>query len=129
MKRILEVIIILPLAIVLIFLAVANRTPVNLSINPFDPTAADYMISVPLFWVIFGALAVGVVLGGVAVWLRHARFRRAARQHRREAERLRNEVARARTPAASTAGPARPTPALPAPAARTGATGQVAARS
>lgn len=121
MKRILEVIIILPLAIVLIFLAVANRTPVNLSINPFDPTAADYLVTVPLFWVIFASLAVGILLGGVAVWLRDARYRRAARQHRREAERLRNEIARVRTPAPTTA-PSMTTPALPAPQTRTPAT-------
>ena len=126
MKRIIEVIILLPLAIVLIFLAVANRTPVSLSINPFDPADPAYLVTVPLFWVIFGAIAVGIVLGGVAVWLHHARFRKAARKHRKEADRLRTEVEKARTPA-----PVPPnllaTPALPAPS-RAGSA-QIAARS
>ncbi len=125
MKRILEVVIILPLAIILIFLAVANRTPVSLSINPFDPTDPNFLVTVPLFWVIFAALAFGVVLGGLAVWLRQSRFRKAARKHRREAERLRQEVARSRTPV-----PPQPVgPALPPPSSATSGRPQLAARA
>lgn len=114
MKRFLEVLILVPLAIVLILLAIANRAPVTLSVNPLDPAAPGFTIAVPLFWVIFAALAIGVVLGGVAVWLHQGRYRKAARQSRREAERMRAEAERARVQAAA-APPRQYGPALPAP--------------
>lgn len=112
MKRLLEVLVLLPLAVVVVLLAVANRHGVALSINPFAPANAATQVRVPLYWVIFGALALGVALGGVVVWVRQRRYRRAARRYRRELERLREEIKHAQQPpvvvsgtSASRAGP------------------------
>ena len=92
MKRFIETLIFLPIAVLLALLAVANRAPVRLSLDPFRPAETGLAISIPLYWVIFACLAIGVVLGGVSVWLRQGRFRREARRKRAEARHLREEV-------------------------------------
>ncbi len=63
MKRFLEVLILLPLAIIGLALAVANRHAVTVSFDPFTSTAAG-AIEVPLFVVLIAAIVIGVLLGG-----------------------------------------------------------------
>ncbi|MFG1478382.1 lipopolysaccharide assembly protein LapA domain-containing protein [Xanthobacter sp. V4C-4] len=84
MARVLSILIGLPLSVLAIALAVANRRDVLVSLDPFSPNAPVLSATVPLYAVIFGALIVGVVLGGSVTWLRQGRFRREARQARRE---------------------------------------------
>lgn len=110
MKRFLETLIFLPVAVLLALLAVANRAPVRLSLDPFRPSETALAISVPLYWVIFACLALGVVLGGMSVWLRQGRFRREARRKSAEARHLREEVETIRTAPAEPAGPGLPSP-------------------
>lgn len=109
MKRFLETLILVPIAVVLAVLAVANRTPVSLSLDPFRPEETALTVTVPLYWVIFAALALGVLLGGMAVWMRQGRYRKAARRNRREAAHLREEVETIKKQEPATG------PALPAP--------------
>ncbi|MDQ0314184.1 lipopolysaccharide assembly protein LapA domain-containing protein [Amorphus orientalis] len=92
MKRFLETLVLLPIAIILVILAVANRSPVRLVLDPFRPSETALSVTLPLYWVIFACLAIGVILGGMAVWMRQGRFRKAARRNRREAAHLREEV-------------------------------------
>jgi hypothetical protein len=47
----------------------------------------------PLFALIIGLLILGVVLGGLASWLRHGKWRRMARRFERDMQALRDEVA------------------------------------
>nr|WP_281503015.1 lipopolysaccharide assembly protein LapA domain-containing protein [Ancylobacter crimeensis] len=82
MRRIGLILIVLPLSLVAILLAVANRQAVAVNLDPF---AGSYGIEVPLFLLVFGSLILGVVLGGVAVWAGQLRYRRAARRARRDA--------------------------------------------
>ena len=79
----------LPVAILAVMLAIANRTPVELAFDPFG--ASDLSIRAPLFIVAFASMMIGVVIGGVGVWLRQGRYRSAARQARSEARRLNAE--------------------------------------
>lgn len=51
-----------------IVVAVANRSEVLLSIDPFTPATSGYSVAVPLYSVIFLALFAGMLLGGAAVW-------------------------------------------------------------
>ena len=103
MRRFLYYVIFIPLAIVIVVLAVANRHLVTLSFDPFNPTAPALSAGVPLFVLLFAALALGVVVGGLAVWFRQGRWRRMARDERLEADQLRREVNRRReVPAAPT---------------------------
>lgn len=113
MKTLVRVLIVLPLALVVILLAVANRTPVQVSLDPFSGAAPLVAFSAPLFVVLLAAAAVGVLWGGFAVWWSQGRYRRAARERARDLDRIRAEAARQRK---STWGPVDPSQA-PRPAA------------
>ncbi len=113
MRQLLKALILLPVAIVVVLLAVANRAPVVLSFDPFTPGAPLLSVTLPLFAILFLAVMLGVVIGGVAAWLTQARHRRAERRFKREAARLRAEGERLR----ERAGAAGLT-ALPAPGSR-----------
>jgi uncharacterized integral membrane protein len=109
MKKFLKALILLPVAIVVVLLAVANRAPVLLSLDPFSQEAPEFSVTVPLFAVIFLAVMLGVIIGGTATWLAQGKHRRARRQYRREAHHLRTEAERLRAQQAASG------PALPAP--------------
>src|SRR5689334_16189671 len=94
MRRIVGWIVLVPLSLVLIVFALANRQLVIVNFNPFVPSdaLATPGVGVPFFLVLFGVLLLGVVLGGIATWFAQASHRRDERAWRREAERLNREV-------------------------------------
>lgn len=95
MKRFLILLLLVPLALVAVALAVANRHVVTIFLDPFAGQAPEgTQISAPLFVVMFVAAMVGVVAGSVATWFEMGRHRRAARRARAEAAALRAENAR-----------------------------------
>ncbi|MDR3495960.1 MAG: LapA family protein [Ancalomicrobiaceae bacterium] len=112
MARFLWVVVGIPAGIVLIALGVANRAPVTISLDPFRPDTAALSMHPPLFLAFFAVLAVGVILGGAAVWLSQLKVRRALHRAREEAARLRQE----REQLLAERGPSQP--ALPSPASR-----------
>ncbi|MGO4387521.1 LapA family protein [Microvirga sp. 2YAF29] len=97
MIRFLKALILLPIAILIVLLAVANRAPVTLSLDPFSQAAPEFATQLPLFAVIFAAVMVGVLIGGTASWLAQGKTRKARRQFRREATQLRYETERLRS--------------------------------
>lgn len=120
MIRFLKGLVLLPVAIVVVALAVANRDVVRLSFDPFSDIPV-FSVMLPLYVVLFVAVAVGVLLGGCGAWLGQSGTRRTSAERRREIRRLEGEAARLRT-----AAPASDTPnaayrnagdrvALPAP--------------
>jgi uncharacterized integral membrane protein len=74
--------------IVIVAFAIANRTPVEVSFAPL-PIA----IELPLYGVFLLGLVLGGLLGGIAVWLANARYRRQARRLRKKAWALENRLA------------------------------------
>ena len=84
LNRFMTVVVFIPLAIVLVALAVANRAPVAFTIDPFNPGNPGLTVTLPLFVFLFAALALGLVVGSLATWFRQGRYRKLARQ--REAE-------------------------------------------
>jgi|GEM_PF-407361 len=98
LRRIAGWVVLVPLSLVLIAFALANRGAVVLSVNPFLPAGAPMApaIPVPLFLVIFGFLLLGVILGGIAGWFAAGPMRRERRQWQRESERLGRELDRFR---------------------------------
>src|SRR3954470_14050941 len=93
-RKILIALILLPLTIALLAFAVANRQTIVISLDPFDQAHPAIAVAMPLFALILALLIAGVVVGGMAAWLRQARWRRAARLAAEEARVLRAEVDR-----------------------------------
>ena len=90
MLRTVRLLLLLPLAVALVVLAIANRQVVTVSLDPFSSSQA-LSFSAPLFWILFTTLATGIVIGGVSAWASQARWRRRARDSEREVKRLKNE--------------------------------------
>jgi uncharacterized integral membrane protein len=99
----------IPLVIVVLALAVVNNQPTTVVFDPFTPATPFFSLSVPLYVIFFVSVMLGIVIGGFATWLRQGRFRKAARQNRREAVRWHDEAERLKDQRAS-AGPALPPP-------------------
>ncbi|GJE26365.1 lipopolysaccharide assembly protein LapA domain-containing protein [Methylobacterium organophilum] len=99
MIRFLKSLILLPIAIVVVLLAVANRQIVTISADPFSPEPV-FALAVPLYAVLFAAVALGILVGGIGSWFGQGTTRRRARYHRREADRLEREAAHLRNVAA-----------------------------
>ncbi|WP_417672455.1 lipopolysaccharide assembly protein LapA domain-containing protein [Roseibium sp.] len=93
MTRFIKNAILIVVAIILVPLSVANRHPVSISLNPFDPADPNLTISdVPLFWVFFASLGVGILLGGIGAWAKQGKWRKEARNKRREADKWHREA-------------------------------------
>ena len=92
MKTFFKLLVFVPLGLALIALAIANRNPVRLGFDPFDKLEASPGISLPLFIVLFAALFVGVLVGGIAAWIGQSKHRRAARMARAETAQLRAQM-------------------------------------
>lgn len=86
-------VVVVPLAVVIIVFAVANRQTVTVSFDPFSQSAPAYAVGVPLFALIFIALIVGVIVGGVAAWVRQSTWRRTARKLDADVRELHEELA------------------------------------
>jgi len=91
-RKIIGALILVPLAIVIVALAVANRQAVTLSLDPFSAGAPAATLTLPLFVIIIVTLIVGVIVGGLAVRLGHGKWRRLARRLEREAGELRDKL-------------------------------------
>lgn len=91
MKRILSWVIGLPVAIVLIAFAIANRQFTSVSFDPFSADAPWLAVSMPLWALFFCGIFVGLIAGGIASWLTQGKWRKIARQHRSQVDNLRIE--------------------------------------
>lgn len=117
-RKVVTAVILVPLAIAIVAFAVANRQMVTVSFDPFSSANPAYAASLPLFVLIFILLILGVIIGGIAAWLRQAKWRRLARRLEGEVHALHEELAAQRrqfadrqaTPAAT-----EPLPAISSP--------------
>ncbi len=114
LRKIVSAIIIVPLVVVLIGFAVANRQAVTVSFDPFDQAHPAYALTLPLFGIVFVILIVGVLVGGIAAWLKQSHWRRAARSLDREVRALREENEALRRHPVTGEVPVRPQIAAPA---------------
>jgi uncharacterized integral membrane protein len=92
LRKIAAALVLVPLAIVLIAFAVANRQLVTVSLDPFSADRPAAAVTLPLFALIIVLLILGVVVGGVAAWLRQSHWRGKARRLERELADLRAEL-------------------------------------
>ena len=97
LAKFLKLLIIVPIAVVIVAFAIANRQGVTISFDPFsNPESSSAVITAPLFVLLFVVLLVGTFLGGIAAWLSQGANRRRYRVARDEAERWRDEARRLR---------------------------------
>lgn len=95
-RKVFAAVILIPLAIVIVAFAVANRQAITVSFDPFDPAHPAYAVTLPLFVIVFALVILGVIVGGIAAWLRQGSWRRSARRLDAEVRSLHNEVAELR---------------------------------
>ncbi len=84
-------------AICLVSVSMANRGVVTLKLLPealAELFAYNLEISLPLFVVVLGGVAIGVIVGFIWEWLREHKHRKEASDQAREARKLSREVTR-----------------------------------
>jgi uncharacterized integral membrane protein len=118
MRKFLSALVLVPLSVIFVVFAVANRHLVTVSFDPFNSTAPTVGVTMPLFVVIIAVAILGVIAGGMATWVRQRHWRRAARQHEADARQARLQLDDLRSRAMK---PARPDPQRLAAPARQGA--------
>ena len=92
LRRLVTALIVVPIALLIIAFAVANRQSVTVSLDPFSAEHPAAAVTLPLFALVIVLLIAGVVIGGVATWLRQTGWRRLVRRMEREAAELRREI-------------------------------------
>ena len=93
LRKIVAAIVLIPLAVLIIAFAVANRHWVTVSFDPFNADQPAAAVQLPLFALIILVLIAGVLIGGLASWLRQGKWRSAARRFEREVAQLRGKLA------------------------------------
>jgi uncharacterized integral membrane protein len=93
MRKFVTGLIVIPLGVIFVAFAVANRRLVTVSFDPFNSSDPSAGVTLPLFMVIIAVAILGVVAGGIATWFRQRHWRRAARQHEADARQARLELA------------------------------------
>ncbi|MEZ5872879.1 MAG: LapA family protein [Nitratireductor sp.] len=91
-RKIVTVLILIPLGIVLVVLSVANRQPTTLRLDPFNDLDPAVSVTLPLFVMLILAVLTGMIVGAVAVWFSQGRHRRALKRQQTEARRWQGEA-------------------------------------
>jgi putative membrane protein len=87
------------LALALVLVAMANRSPVLVQVLPDDFAALlglNFGLELPMFLVIFASTTAGLLIGFVWEWLREHKHRAAARQSGKVVSKLERELANMR---------------------------------
>jgi uncharacterized integral membrane protein len=93
MRKFLTYLIVVPLFLIFVAFAVANRHFVTVSFDPFNSADPALSSSVPLFALIIAVAMLGVIVGGIASWWGQRHWRRAARRHEADARAAKAELA------------------------------------
>ena len=96
MRKFLTYLVLVPLGLLFIAFAVANRHLVTVSFDPFNSADPTLSRDVPLFVLIIAVAMLGVIAGGLATWWGQRHWRRAARRHEADARTARAELAELR---------------------------------
>ena len=113
MRKLVTAFILVPLLIVLVMFAVANRQLATISFDPFDSEHPAYALKTPLFILMFALLAAGAIIGGISTWFGQRKWRSRARRAEREARALHEQLAARKWPPENQ----RALPPMPEPAA------------
>jgi hypothetical protein len=94
LRRFLNWILGLPVAIIVVGFAVANRQWVDISFDPFSREVPYAYVAMPLWALLFCGMFLGAVAGWIAAWLAQGKWRKAAREARAELKLCRDEAER-----------------------------------
>lgn len=95
-RKTISFLVLVPLGLVIVALAVANRQMVTVSFDPFNAAAPAFVLHAPLFVLVFVLVIAGVIIGGIASWLKQGKHRRAVRRTEGELRSAREEIDRLR---------------------------------
>jgi uncharacterized integral membrane protein len=112
MRKFFTAVIVIPVGVIFVVFAVANRHLVTVSFDPFNSIDPSVSVRLPLFIVIIAMAMIGVVAGSSVTWFRQRRWRRAARQYEADARQARAQLADLQATAAAQRGSVPPFPAL-----------------
>lgn len=87
MVRILRLLLALVALVIIVAFAIANRAPVDVSFAPFPIT-----IELPLYGAFLWGLVLGMLIGGIGLWLSGLSDRRRARRLRSRVWALENQI-------------------------------------
>lgn len=85
-------ILLIAVTVLVVVFAVANRQMVTLGFDPFDTENPIFGIRMPLFLLVLLSVLIGILIGGAATWLRQSKWRRKAREKRKEAADLGKQI-------------------------------------
>ena len=91
MLRLLSWLILLPLILVFVAFAVANRHSALVSFDPLP-----YQAEPSVYALVLSGVFVGLLVGGIGAWVRGSRWRKRARIAERRAARAEDELAQVR---------------------------------
>jgi uncharacterized membrane protein YidH (DUF202 family) len=89
MRKLVTAIVLVPIAILIVTFAVANRQMVTVSLDPFSSVDPALALRMPLFALVLVLVGLGVLVGGIAAWLKQHKWRVRARRAEAEARDLR----------------------------------------
>jgi uncharacterized integral membrane protein len=96
----------IPAGLILIVAMFANKHWVTLNLDPFREVAdSTISVNLPLYAYLMASLVAGVILGGMATWVKQGRWRKTARQRGQEAMRWEAEAERLNKERDSLTGP------------------------
>jgi uncharacterized integral membrane protein len=121
MRKFFTALIVIPLGLLFVVFAVANRHFVTVSFDPFNTRDPSVGVTMPLFAVIIVVAILGVAAGGIATWFRQRHWRRAARQCEADAKLAQAQLADLRASMAASRGDSQRFLALPPQGAGYGA--------
>jgi uncharacterized integral membrane protein len=98
LQRILRWVVGLPIVVLVIAFAIANRRWVTLSFDPFTQEAPRVAMDLPLWLLFFLGMFTGIMVGWIGAWMAQGKHRRAARDARTEISKLQVELADIRKP-------------------------------
>jgi uncharacterized integral membrane protein len=91
LRKFVSWVILLLITAVVVSFAVANRNNITVNLDPVGITNPPLTASLKLWVLALGMAILGVIIGGIAVWLRQGRWRRNTRSLDREVRALRAE--------------------------------------
>ena len=103
MKTILKLLLLLPVAVVVIVFTTSNRHDVKVVADPSGMVFPGIHVEAPLYIVVLVSMIVGVLIGGIASWMKQGKHRKAARVARADSRKLEAETERLKSQVSSLA--------------------------